>query len=211
VLCLATFLETCYCTGSYKLEELSISDNTLTHVGLLHILTAVKSAPLSNATITKLGLNNCSPSVDVLGELAVMLLSEDCAALRVVEMGMTENHALTLLREESLLDKIVTLSDAVSGSRNIAVLTLGELPDAIRKAALRATAGSPQYYQLRIMMDCFRSMLEVLKMASTQQRELLASLEVGQPASVIQLQQKEFEKLRQEHSVSFTLHIDLCK
>jgi hypothetical protein len=44
-------------------------------------------------------------------------------------------------------------------------------------------------------------MLEVLKMQANQQRALLSSLENGQPLSVLKMQQLEFEKLRNEHTV----------
>jgi hypothetical protein len=198
-ICLATFLDTCCTTGCYNLEEISVSNNVITGTGLHHLLLAVGDS----SSLLKVGLKHCAPDVDSLESL-VSVVHQQKSSIRIIEFDMWEQDALQLLADERALDIIVRLSDAVAGNGNIALMSLGELPDVTRKAVLRATAGSPDYYRLRIMMDCFRSMIEVLKMASSQERELISSLESGQP-SVIQLQQREFEKLRREHSVSFTI------
>jgi hypothetical protein len=114
---------------------------------------------------------------------------------------MEEEEALEICLNDSYLDAIVTLSDAVKANDHITVLTLGDLPDVTRKQVLASQPGSAKYYGLRVAMDCYSSMLEVLKMQSSQQRALLTSLENGQPLSVLKLQQLEFEKLRREHAV----------
>ena len=70
----------------------------------------------------------------------------------------------------------------------------------MRKDVLSAEPGSTSYYSLRIAMDCFRSMIEVLKLSSASQQKLLASVSPGGNSSVLMLQQQEFEKLRKECS-----------
>lgn len=121
--------------------------------------------------------------------------------LRMLELSANEEESNEMCTDERFLDTIVALSDAVATNEHIAVLTLGELPDATRRQVLTSAPGSPRYYGLRVAMDCFRSMLEVLRMASSQQRQLLSQLESGQPVSVLKLQQDEFQKLRKEHMV----------
>lgn len=131
---------------------------------------------------------------------------------------MEEEQAIDICLNDSYLDAIVALSDAVAANDHITVLTLGELPDVTRKQVLASQPGSARYYGLRVAMDCFSSMIEVLKLQSNQQRALLSSLESGQPLSVLKLQQNEFEKLRKEHAVnsfsfSFSSHshcVDFC-
>jgi len=201
--CLAQFLESFYCTGHYAFEELSMSHNPIGHTGLVAILSAIQSASEKNATLMKLGLDDCKPNIEVLEEATKVLRKPTTSRLRILELSMREVEATEICNNDQFLDTIVSLSDAVAANDTIAILTLGELPDVTRKQVLSASPGSAKYYGLRVAMDCFRSMIEVLKMASHQQRQLLTSLENGQPLSVLKLQQQEFEKLRREHASVF--------
>jgi hypothetical protein len=69
---------------------------------------------------------------------------------------MNEEDALDICLNESYLDAIVALSDAVTANDYITVLTLGDLPDVTRKQVLLSQPGSARYYGLRVAMDCFR-------------------------------------------------------
>ncbi|CAE7801307.1 Nlrp12, partial [Symbiodinium microadriaticum] len=188
--CLAQFLESYYCTGHFPLEELSLSGNPIGRTGMVAVLDSIQSAPAKNATLMKLSMEKCHPALEVLEE----------AGLRILELAMGEAEATEMCNSEAFLDTIVALSDAVAANEHIAVLTLGELPDTTRRQTLTAAPGTARYYGLRVAMDCFRSMLEVLRMAAHQQRQFLTSLENGQPVSVLKLQQDEFQKLRREHT-----------
>jgi hypothetical protein len=73
---------------------------------------------------------------------------------------MTEEDAVEICFNDSYLDAIVALSDAVTANDHITVLTLGDLPDVTRKQVLASQPGSARYYGLRVAMDCFRFHLD---------------------------------------------------
>lgn len=71
--CLAQFLESFYCTGHFALEELSLSGNPIGRTGMVAILDSIQGASAKNATLIKLSMDKCHPSLEVLEEAARLL------------------------------------------------------------------------------------------------------------------------------------------
>jgi hypothetical protein len=161
--CFAQFLESFYCTGAFALEEINLSNNPIGPTGLVAILAAIQPVTSeSYATLMKVSLENCKPSIVVLDEVTRLLrppsfsksgyspphhlsssrlvsslsfslsLSLSCR-VRIIELAMNEEDALDICLSDSYLDAIVALSDAVTANDYITVLTLGDLPDVTRK------------------------------------------------------------------------------
>jgi hypothetical protein len=83
---------------------------------------------------------------------------------------MGEEEALVMCTNDAFLDTVVALSDAIAANSNIAVLTLGELPDITRKQvpflALSASSSSSSSSLLEIGAILSTRKCKVLRLAS---------------------------------------------